>query len=241
MLQPMDDFDRLAVEAQLLGKATLHPCIEGTPEIYGSGAFFATATELLVQSTREERELGGACYCVERGKAIVLVGLERKSRGNAKQVAVDPRWGSVLWHTHPGLSFSIAAFSGPDMEGARVADRPLLVIGYRSASPDVLGITQAASMLGDGDHTMLDKLLRLGVAARVCWPNGTVRPVRRYQASGLREVVDDATFQIDRVIGVAARQLERPRWLSLSHKVVDAVGDVRRRAQAEWKARKKEE
>lgn len=234
-----EHFDELALEAQFLGKATLHPEITGTPHVFGSGAFFSSATDLLVASTRDKCELGGACYCVKKDNALVLVGLKRFSRGDAKHVAVDPDWGAVLWHTHPGLSFSIAAFSGGDIEGARLTDRPLLVIGYRSASPDVLGITQALSMVQQTEAAILDRLLRIGVAARVCWPNGEVRAVRRYQASGLREVVDDATFQIDRAVGVAARQLERPGLLELSHKIVDAVDNVREKARARFGNKKR--
>lgn len=223
-------FEDLSVEAHLLGPATLNPVIEGTPHLYGSGAFFASATEMLVASTREERELGGACYCVEKDGVLVLVGLKRRSTGGAKHVAIDPVWGSVLWHTHPGMSFALAAFSEQDFAGAREADRPLLVIGYRTASPDALGLTQAVGMVSDTDDVVLDHLLRVGVAARVAWPDGTVRPVRRYQASGLREVVDDATFAIDRAMGVAARGIGRVGPLNtLNVKLIAGINGLRRR------------
>src|SRR5262249_15561028 len=75
---PMDDeFEHLMAEAAQLGKATRYESIAGEPEIYGSAAFFASATETLVASTKQRRELGGACYFVRKGEAIVLVGIER--------------------------------------------------------------------------------------------------------------------------------------------------------------------
>jgi hypothetical protein len=225
-----DDFERVAKEARLLGKATLWPSIDDKPEVFGSGAFFASATEVLLESTRDERELGGACYCVERDGKLVLVGLSKRSRGDAKTVSIDPDWGAILWHTHPGLSFSVAAFSMGDLEGASDTGRPLLVIGYRFGSPDSTGLTQAVAM-GLGMHDeILERLLRVGVAARVCWPDGEVRAVRRYLGAGVQEVVDDASFQIDRAVGVAARSLRHaPRLARLNTTLADGLVSLRKR------------
>lgn len=226
----VDDDERLAAEAEQLGRASLYQPIVGTPELYGSAAFFAAATERLVESTVEDHELGGACYFVRKDRDVVLVGLRCLAQGGAEHVAIDPSWGSVLWHTHPGLRFSLAAFSGPDFEGARRAGRPLLVIGYRSVSPDALGLTYALGVARERDDALTERLLRLGVSARVCWPDGAVRPVRRWRAGGLREIVDDVTFHIDRAVGAAARQLEGPSMRELSGKLRGLLGDARQRA-----------
>jgi hypothetical protein len=231
-----DDFDELMNEADELGDATLHDYVAGTPDVYGSAAFFASATETLIESTRNKRELGGACYFVRKRGAIVLVGLREMARGTGSHVAINPVWGSVLWHTHPGLSFSIAAFSGPDLDGARAADRPLLVIGYKSASPDVLGLTKAAEIVAGGRDDVTERLLRMGVAARICWPNGEVRPVRRYRREGYRRVIDEATFQVDRAIGAAARTVEPASLRALGGKLRGAIQCVRRRTRRSRKA-----
>ena len=88
-----DDFDELHREAKELGRATLSEYIAGTPDVYGSAAFFASATETLLQSTMKKRELGGACYFVQQRGAIVLKE-ERLSRVN--------RW---LYHGLHSLDF----------------------------------------------------------------------------------------------------------------------------------------
>ena len=217
-----DDFDELVAEARELGHATVHATVAGTPAVYGSRAFFAAATEVLLESTRERRELGGACYFVVRDAALVLVGLQTRSSGQAVHVALAPSWGSVLWHTHPGMSFSVAAFSDEDLAGARRAGRPLLVIGYQSASPDVLGLTLAAGLAGGKDHEVTRQLLRVGVAARVCWPTGEVRPVRRYRQEGVGRALDEASFHVDRVLGAAARAVQ-PVSRAIGSKVLDVL------------------
>lgn len=222
------DFDPTALGSQLLGKPTLHPRFEGKPPVFGSGSFFAGATELLVESTQQERELSGACYGVMNEGALVLVGLQTRAVGTSSHVPTEAGWGAVLWHTHPGLSFSLAAFSDQDLESARDTGRPMLVIGYNTASPDVLGVTQALHFVTEADHVVIDRLLRFGVAARVCWPDGTVRPVRRYRASGWRDAVDDATFAVDRVMGAAARGLDRRGFRGVSMKLAKGIGHLRR-------------
>jgi hypothetical protein len=200
-----DDVDEVLREAAELGKATLHDAIAGEPTMYGSAAFFEAAADALVESTRSKRELGGACYFTRKSGAVVLVGLTRRSDGKATQVAVRPSWGSVLWHTHPGMSFSLAAFSTPDIEGARVADRAMLVIGYTTASPDVLGLTTATDLLRGSKDPLTERLLRMGVAAQVCWPNGAIRPVRRFGRTPLQGALEDARFRVDSAIGAGSR------------------------------------
>ncbi len=200
-----DDLDDLVKEAHEMGKASRHDPIAGTPEVRGSAAFFEAAAELLVESTRIKRELGGACYFVRKGDLVILVGLVRCSDGKATHVAVRPSWGSVLWHTHPGMSFSLAAFSEPDIEGARIANRPLLVIGYKSASPDVIGLTTAVDLLRGSDDRWNDRLLRMGVSAQICWPNGVIRPIRHHTRTPLQGAIEDASLRVDTVLGKAAR------------------------------------
>ena len=231
-----DDFDDLVAEANALGKATLHGTIAGTPEMCGSAAFFAAAEETLIASTRDERELGGACYFVQKDGAVVLVGLSQRSDGKATHVAVRPSWGSVLWHTHPGMSFSLAAFSTPDIVGARIADRPLLVIGYRTASPDVLGLTTATEIVRGGKDPLTDRLMRMGVAVQVCWPNGKICPVRHYTRTPLQGALDDASFRVDSVLGAASRALtssglgglSAKLWGTLSSALAEAKGRARK-------------
>ena len=228
-----DDTDELLAEAEALGPATLHDPIAGSPDVFGSRAFFATATEVLLESTRARRELGGACFFVRKGDSVVLVGLARLSRGKAAEVAIQPSWGSVLWHTHPGRRFSLAAFSTPDIEGARVSRKPLLVIGYRTASPDVLGLTVATGLLRGGEDPLSERLLRMGVAAQICWPSGAIHPVRRFTPTPLQGALDEASFRVDRALGAASRAASSGGLGALSAKLAakltGALGDAKRR------------
>ena len=50
-----------------------------------------------------------------------------------------------------------------------------------------------------------ERLLRLGVVARVCYPNGTIKPVLRWRASPLVYALDDVSFAIDRSVGAVER------------------------------------
>lgn len=218
-----DDVDELLKEAQGLGKATLHEPIAGTPEVYGSGAFFEAAAEMLVESTRMKRELGGACHFVRKGDAVVLVGLARRSDGKASHVAVRPSWGSILWHTHPGMSFSMAAFSTQDIDGARVANRAMLVIGYAAASPDVLGLTTVTDLLRGSRDPLTDRLLRMGIAAQVCWPDGTIRPVRHFTRTALQGTLEDASFRVDSALGAASRAVTKSALGALQGKLADSL------------------
>ena len=84
------------------------------------------------------RELAGPVVAREEQGQCLLVGLAEREMGEHRHVRVSADWGSVLWHTHPGLSGTIAAFSEEDLEVARTSGRPLLVIGYGSLSVEVL-------------------------------------------------------------------------------------------------------
>jgi hypothetical protein len=194
-----------------------------TPPVWASAAFFRRAAEELVTSTRTGRELAGACYVLEHGGRTTLVGLRREMSGEPGRVGIDPSWGAVLWHTHPGLKGSLAAFSLEDLEVARRSGRPLLVIGFVGFSLDVLstlalpfGWRAALASAGIKGLLALEKsgrlpttLLELGVGARVCWPSGLIRPVLRRGAPPWRQAVDDVSFAVDRGIGAIERTGQR--------------------------------
>ncbi|HEY1100778.1 MAG TPA: hypothetical protein VGF99_17695 [Myxococcota bacterium] len=195
--------------------------------IYGSKAFFRRAAEELVASTRTGRELAGACFVRERpgrgGDRLVLVGVKREMSGLPGRVPVDPAWGSVLWHTHPGLKGSLAAFSLEDLEVAKQAGKPLLVIGFVGFSLDVLstlampfGLKAALASAGIKGLLALEKsgrlptkLLELGVGARVCWPSGRIQPVLRKGAPPWQAAVDEMSFALDRGVGAVERTGQR--------------------------------
>jgi hypothetical protein len=225
-----DDFDHLVAEAHDLGQATLHARIEGTPDLLGSDACFEAATEALVESTRSARELGGACYFVQKGGAVVLVGLSRRAQGHGDHVTVQPSWGSVLWHSHPGQQLSLAAFSTPDIEGARAAGKPLLVIGYRTASPDVLGLTAVADLVRGRDDPLTDRLLHMGVAAQVCWPSGEIRPVERYRRDPANDALGKLSFHVDSALGSASRAITASPLGPLSNKLAATLRGALTRA-----------
>jgi hypothetical protein len=194
-----------------------------TPPVWASAGFFRRAAEELVTSTRTGRELAGACYVLEHGGRTTLVGLRREMSGEPGRVGIDPSWGAVLWHTHPGLKGSLAAFSLEDLEVARRSGRPLLVIGFVGFSLDVLstlalpfGWRAALASAGIKGLLALEKsgrlptrLLELGVGARVCWPSGLIRPVLRRGAPPWRQAVDDVSFAVDRGIGAIERTGQR--------------------------------
>ncbi|MBM4281612.1 MAG: hypothetical protein FJ137_12920 [Deltaproteobacteria bacterium] len=193
------------------------------PPLWGSAAFFRRAAEELVTSTRTGRELAGACYLRERRGRVTLVGLKRELAGQPGRVGVDPSWGSVLWHTHPGLKGSLAAFSLEDLDVAKQAGKPLLVVGFVGISLDVLstlalpfGWRSALAAAGIKGLLSLEKsgrlptrLLELGVGARVCWPSGLIRPVLRRGASPLQKAVDEMGFVVDRGVGAVERTGQR--------------------------------
>lgn len=214
-LQEQQQAGKLAVT-----KARLDLAPTGQPVLLGTKAFFRMAAEQLSLSTRFGLELAGACYARRtRSGKTVLVGLKRGGSGLPGRVAISPQWGSILWHTHPGLRMSLAAFSAPDLDAARRSKRPLLVIGFGGLSPDVLstltlplgkkGLLLSSGFKGllalEKSGKMKERLLRLGVAARVCYPDGTIQPVLRYRATPLTHALDDMSLAIDRSVGAIER------------------------------------
>lgn len=187
--------------------------------LVGSRAFFERAAEELRVSTEHGLELGGVAFARERQGRTVLVGLKREVTGRPGRVGLDPEWGSILWHTHPGLRGSLAAFSNEDVEVARRAGKPLLVIGFGGLSPEVLttlalpfgvrAFVAAAGLKGlmalERRGVMPQRLLRVGVAARVCWPSGVIQPVLRARATPLQAALDEMSFAVDRGVGVVER------------------------------------
>lgn len=191
--------------------------------LVGSRAFFRRAAEELVLSTRTSRELAGCCFLKEEGGVVTLVGLRRELSGQPGRVGIDPSWGAVLWHTHPGLRGSLAAFSLEDLEVAKQSGKPLLVIGFVGFSLDVLstlalpfGVKAALAAGGIKGLLALErsgriptKLLEYGVGARVCWPSGAIHPVRRRHAPPWQQAIDDMSFAFDRGVGAVERGGQR--------------------------------
>jgi hypothetical protein len=191
--------------------------------LYGSKAFFRRAAEELVLSTRTGRELAGSCYLKEKDGRVLLVGLKREVSGMPGRVPIDPTWGAALWHTHPGLKGSLAAFSLEDLDVARQSNKPLLVIGFVGFSLDVLSTLALpfglkAALASGGIKALLalersgkvpTKLLEYGVGARVCWPRGTIQPVMRQGATPFQAAVDDMSFALDRGVGAVERVGQR--------------------------------
>ena len=191
--------------------------------LYGSRAFFRRAAEELVTSTKTGRELAGVCFVQERNHRVVLVGLKREVAGAPGRVPIDATWGSVLWHTHPGLKGSLAAFSIEDLEVAKQSGKPLLVIGFVGFSLDVLStlavpfglkaILASAGIKGllalEKSGRIPTKLLELGVGARVCWPSGNIQPVLRANPAPWQAAVDDMAFALDRGVGAVERTGQR--------------------------------
>jgi hypothetical protein len=187
--------------------------------IYASQAFFDRAAEELMTSTQHALELAGAAFARQKDGRTLLVGLKRETAGQQGRVAIDPEWGSILWHTHPGLRGSLAAFSIEDLDVARRANKPLLVIGFGGLSPDVLStltlpfglraFVASAAVKGllslEKRGVLKDRLLRAGVAARVCWPSGQIQPVLRANATPFQAALDEMSFALDRGVGAVER------------------------------------
>lgn len=187
--------------------------------LLGSAAFFRRAAEELVTSTRTGRELAGSCFVKEKEGRTLLVGLKREMSGAPGRVGIDPDWGTVLWHTHPGLRGSLAAFSIEDLDVAKQSGKPLLVIGFVGFSVDVLstlalpfGLKAALASGGIKGLLALErsgkiptKILEYGVGARVCWPSGTIQPVRRRNAAPWQQAFDEMSFTFDRGVGAVER------------------------------------
>lgn len=187
--------------------------------LYGSEEFFARAGEELMTSTQAGLELAGAAFARRKKGRTVLVGLKRATTGQPGRVPIDPEWGAILWHTHPGLRGSLAAFSIEDLDVAKRSGKPLLVIGFGGLSPDVLttltlpfglrAFIASAGLKGllalEKKGVLRDRLLRLGVAARVCWPSGIIQPVLRANATPFQAALDEMSFAVDRGVGAVER------------------------------------
>lgn len=187
--------------------------------LYGSDEFFSRAGEELLASTTAGLELAGAAFARRKRGRTVLVGLKRSTTGQPGRVPIDPEWGAVLWHTHPGLRGSLAAFSIEDLDVARRSGKPLLVIGFGGLSPDVLttltlpfglrAFVVSAGLKGllalEKRGVLRERLLKLGVAARVCWPSGAIQPVLRANATPMQAALDEMSFAVDRGVGAVER------------------------------------
>ena len=206
-----------------------HPTTLGRPTVVGTQSFFDDARELVLRSTLDNRELAGAALGVREGEQLVLTALELEREGQPNRVSMDPDWGSVLWHTHPGPHF--AAFSQQDVRAASHMGNPLLVLGYGGHSPDLLtyatgvfGTPAIVASLGVKGWLWLERsgqvppaLLKRGIAARVCFPTGAIEPVHRLHGTPLRRALDTASFQVDSNLGQAGRQLDR-LWMRVRGK-----------------------
>ena len=208
--------------------ATLNFVISEPGPLPGSESFFDSAAAMLKKSTKEQRELAGAASARKTDGGLVLEGLELKRTGMEKGVAVQSDWGSVNWHTHPGLKGSLAAFSQADLDAAKATERPLLVIGYSGLSPEVLSMLALAlgkrtplliggSVLGmmylERHGFVNTPLLALGVAARICYPDGSIHPVARDGAGLTRKKLDELGFFLDKSAGSLGRKVQS--WFSL--------------------------
>jgi hypothetical protein len=195
--QPDDSAQQSARSDAIASDATTALVLSRESALFGSKQFFARAAEELQLSTELGKELAGAAFARKRGGRTVLVGLTRKVAGSPGRVPIDPSWGGILWHTHPGLRGSLAAFSIEDLDVAQKSQKPLLVIGFGGLSPEVL--STLALPFG------VRSLLRLGVAARVCWPSGIIQPVLRAGATPLQAALDEMSFAVDRGVGALER------------------------------------
>lgn len=187
--------------------------------LIGSPAFFRRAEDQLWTSTKLGLELSGAVLARRQGAYTILEGLQRRASGAPGRVIVNPEWGQILWHTHPGLRGSLAAFSNADIEVAKTGKRPLLVIGFGGLSPDVLttltlplgvkGLVLSSavkSLLALEKRGKLERrFLRMGVAARVVYPSGKVKRVIRQEATPLGHALDDIAFLVDQGVGNVER------------------------------------
>ncbi len=237
---PSTDDDDAAAAAGALAYASLDLAPRGELPLYGSQRFFEDCIEQTLVSTKHGLELAGAVYTKKVGNRLLLVGLCRKMSGEPGRVAIDPRWGEILWHTHPGMRGSLAAFSDPDLEAAKLAKRPLLVIGFGGLSPDVVttlglpfglkfgwqGLLFTSGLKGlvalERYGRLKERLLRMGVAARVCYPSGHIEPVLRQKPTPLQAALDDVGYTIDQSIGAIERVGQRA-IRTLVKKAVDKV------------------
>ncbi|MCP4498380.1 MAG: hypothetical protein GY822_00230 [Deltaproteobacteria bacterium] len=229
-LKPVTDEEKMSARDAVPGALTCRMRREDV--IVGSALFFRHAEQQLLASTRLGLELSGAVFASRIADGICLQGLSCKMSGAPGLVAIDASWGKILWHTHPGMKASLAAFSNEDLEATKACKRPLLVIGFGGLSPDVvstlalpLGLKgfllsgAVKGLLSFEKRNLLPKmLLRMGVAARVCFPDGTIRQVVREHASPLVFALDDVSFLIDQSVGTIERVGQRA--LKKAYKVV---------------------
>jgi hypothetical protein len=214
---------REAQQTALSPRASLGIAVRGERALYGDAAFFARAADELFTSTQLGLELAGAVYARTVAERTLCVGLSRQITGSPGRVAIDPQWGSLLWHTHPGLRGSLAAFSNEDLDVAKQTGKPLLVIGFGGLSPDVvttltLPMGVRGFLLSSGLKGILSlekhghlqrRLLALGVAARVCYPSGVIQPVLRQHATPFMAALDDVSSTVDRGMGAVERAGQR--------------------------------
>lgn len=220
-----------------VSRASLSLAPVGEHPLYGSTRFFEDAVEQLATSTEHGLELAGAVYARQAGDRTLLLGLKRCASGKPGRVMVDPSWGEILWHTHPGLKGSLAAFSGEDLVAARESRKPLLVIGFGGLSPDVittltLPLGWKGFLLSGGVKGLMSlekrgrlkqRLMRFGVSARVCYPSGRIQPVMRTKGTPLQHAFDDVSFLVDRTIGAVERK-GQAAIRSVIEKVVRGTG-----------------
>ncbi len=214
------DARRDAVDGAVSSRALV---ISKEPPLWGSRSFFRRAAEELITSTKTGRELAGACFVREQRGRVVLAGMKREVSGLPGRVPIEPEWGQALWHTHPGLRGSLAAFSLPDLEVARLSGKPLLVIGFTGFSLDVLSTLAMpfglkAALASGGVKALLalakndklpTKILEYGAGARVCWPSGRIAPVLRIGAAPWQAALDDMSFTFDSGVGAVERAGQR--------------------------------
>jgi hypothetical protein len=215
----VDDDSAPRAEGRVSGQMSLSLRVRTERPLFGTQRFFERAAEELLASTEHGIELAGAVYTREVEGQVALVGLKRCASGAPGRVPVDPSWGRILWHTHPGLKGSLAAFSQEDLIAARESKRPLLVIGFGGLSPEVvttltlpLGLKAMVLSAGIKGLMALEKegrlrarLLKMGVAARVCYPSGRIQPVYHMSRSPMGRAVEEMSFAIDKGVGTMER------------------------------------
>ena len=192
-------------------------------KLRGERAFWERAEEELVESRRADLEFAGAVYAEQRDDVLVLSGLHRRAVGAPGTVALDPSWGSLLWHTRPGLLSSLSAFSDADAKAARRVDRPLITVSHTALSPSMaanvlfpVGARSLMLVAGLRGLLALDRrrkgtpmLLGRALAARVVYPGGEVALVEHLNASLPRELFDRTAFAVDQRLGKAESRARR--------------------------------
>lgn len=193
--------------------------------------------DLLVRSTKDGAEFAGTCVLrapaghelagledADPERVWVIDGFDHTERGSANNVVVPDPGNSLLdWHTHPGLKGGFAGFSKQDERAVRSRRRPMVVIGYTVLGPQFIGVVTLplggwglAASLGLTAALQVEarrqgtepRLLRLGAAARVSFPDGRVLPVLLADAPGWKRAFDRASFQVDQVATKASQATE---------------------------------